>query len=446
MWNETLDEALAGKQRQRLEIGLLMAIVLISAWIGLDYFLESKNFYLFFHLRFSYIYLTIVALVFSNRPFFQKHIQKIVLFNVFHIVLVSNIVVLFSENFVIYILGHGLIFLASAIIVYWPGTSFIKFVLFAAGSFLVQSYFIEHRYTFNALIFWFYTLNIWIISYITARIAYRLALSQVQMAKELEEKNELLEDLVNKKKNVVRLLCHDMNNNLTIVKMATQSIENLVKKKEIEFSPRLEKNLERITRGTTNLEGIISHARELTSLEDGKQELDLSPVRLHDIVQDALFVFDEKLTQKDIDVVFENEEAKESLFLADRVAFGQSVFNNIISNAVKFSPRGGEIKISSVRKENGKVHITIQDQGIGIPENILQNLFDASMPTSRLGTEGEKGTGYGMPLVKAYMEKFGGTVLVRSRTEDCLEGQSFVGTEFELILEGVVDSLLVPVS
>jgi signal transduction histidine kinase len=59
--------------------------------------------------------------------------------------------------------------------------------------------------------------------------------------------------------------------------------------------------------------------------------------------------------------------------------------------------------------------ITIKDSGIGMPDEIRHNVFKKDKQTSRIGTEGEKGTGFGMPLVKNYMEHFGGKIKVESK-------------------------------
>jgi signal transduction histidine kinase len=64
-----------------------------------------------------------------------------------------------------------------------------------------------------------------------------------------------------------------------------------------------------------------------------------------------------------------------------------------------------DIKIQESKEQ---VLITIQDYGLGMPESIRENLFDATKKTTRLGTAGERGTGFGMPIVKSYVEKLGG--------------------------------------
>jgi signal transduction histidine kinase len=93
------------------------------------------------------------------------------------------------------------------------------------------------------------------------------------------------------------------------------------------------------------------------------------------------------------------------------------IIGNLVSNAIKFTNPGGWVAVSSkVSPVDGKdqLFIQIQDNGIGIPDDIMPVLFD-KMVGQRSGTDGEKGTGLGMPLVKRFVELHGGTIEVSSK-------------------------------
>ncbi|HEY5744498.1 MAG TPA: ATP-binding protein [Chryseolinea sp.] len=89
------------------------------------------------------------------------------------------------------------------------------------------------------------------------------------------------------------------------------------------------------------------------------------------------------------------------------------IVRNILSNAIKFTPRGGKIDISGCLEEE-VVRLSIQDSGIGISAADLENLFQMGKVRSTRGTEGEKGTGLGLALVKEFIEKNAGEVAVES--------------------------------
>jgi signal transduction histidine kinase len=86
----------------------------------------------------------------------------------------------------------------------------------------------------------------------------------------------------------------------------------------------------------------------------------------------------------------------------------QHILVNLLSNAVKYSPEGGEVRLG-VKAENGSVEFRISDQGIGIPEESLAHLFEPFYRARNTGDIG--GTGLGLPIVKAGVDRHGGTIV-----------------------------------
>ena len=106
------------------------------------------------------------------------------------------------------------------------------------------------------------------------------------------------------------------------------------------------------------------------------------------------------------------------------------VFANILSNAVKFSFVGGEITVKCWHDKK-YVRVSFADRGIGMSEELKNKVFSPHEATSRRGTEGEAGTGFGMPIVKSMVEIFGGDVSVTSYSH---EKSSEHGTTFTIKL------------
>jgi signal transduction histidine kinase len=91
----------------------------------------------------------------------------------------------------------------------------------------------------------------------------------------------------------------------------------------------------------------------------------------------------------------------------------QSVIRNILSNAVKFTPTGGSIKIQA--KENSKnITISIADTGIGMNAKMLENIFQLDVKNNRKGTDDEPSSGLGLILCKEFIEKHGGKIWIES--------------------------------
>lgn len=100
--------------------------------------------------------------------------------------------------------------------------------------------------------------------------------------------------------------------------------------------------------------------------------------------------------------------------------FGR-VLDNLLNNALKFTPTGGTITVG-VREYEGKVRLTVQDTGIGIPGKLHNNLFDKFNPTRRAGLQGEITTGLGLFIAKQIVELHGGHIWLESRER---EGTTF---------------------
>jgi PAS domain S-box-containing protein len=92
----------------------------------------------------------------------------------------------------------------------------------------------------------------------------------------------------------------------------------------------------------------------------------------------------------------------------------QTIIRNLVSNAVKFTPKGGFIKISAKATGDKDIEISINDTGIGMDQTLVDNLFRLDVQTSRKGTEGEPSTGLGLLLCLEFIEKQGGKIRVES--------------------------------
>ena len=104
----------------------------------------------------------------------------------------------------------------------------------------------------------------------------------------------------------------------------------------------------------------------------------------------------------------------------------QSILQNLISNALKFTEQGGEVRISTI-KRGTYAEVSVADTGVGMSDNELKNLFKIEKKIStRPGTEKERGTGLGLILCKELVEKNGGKISVTS--------EESIGTQFTFTL------------
>ncbi|MBT4218423.1 MAG: PAS domain S-box protein [Rhodospirillaceae bacterium] len=144
-------------------------------------------------------------------------------------------------------------------------------------------------------------------------------------------------------------------------------------------------------------------------------------ISLHDLTQGSVSVLNSTASEKEITIT--NTISKDTVFADPDMV--QAVIRNLISNSIKFTPFGGEIELSSCKK-NGFVQVTVSDTGIGIPSGQEENIFALDQKTSTIGTAGETGTGLGLPLCKEMIEKNGGTIW-----SECTSGE---GSHFHFTL------------
>ncbi|OFZ38060.1 MAG: hypothetical protein A2504_13630 [Bdellovibrionales bacterium RIFOXYD12_FULL_39_22] len=242
---------------------------------------------------------------------------------------------------------------------------------------------------------------------------------------EVKDKNAQVQSLL-------RVLTHDIANPLTIIQgNISIAHSNFKNKKELS-----EKYFEKIERATQNIADILQHVRQMQAIESGKLTVKLGPVDIGEAIGDGLFTFKEKLDAKKVSLVVENQLPADRKIMAEKISFSNQVLNNLISNAIKFSAENNIITICAKEVEHNFVQINICDQGIGIPTTLLSNIFMPNKKTSRKGTAGEEGTGFGMPLVKTYIERYGGSIEIKSKTID--EFPDSHGTEVILKLKRAI--------
>ena len=99
-----------------------------------------------------------------------------------------------------------------------------------------------------------------------------------------------------------------------------------------------------------------------------------------------------------------------------------TILRNLVNNALKFTPEGGQVTISAERDKQ-MVKIRVSDTGVGIPKEKMDSLFRLQDKKSTYGTSGEKGLGLGLQLVHEFIEMNGGSIEVESETG---KGTTFV--------------------
>ncbi len=229
----------------------------------------------------------------------------------------------------------------------------------------------------------------------------RLAEEQKQRLLESSESNSAL----------VSLLTHDVANPLTAL---LALIALLRRKLRDEYGDYLQK----MEACANDIQAIIKNVRLLRATANGKVSLRLSPVNLIEALDRTIESLGDSLQAKRVEVVKSWTSAAAPppglWVLAEPVSLQFSVLQNVLGNAVKFSRPGSRIEVE-VQAGQEQVVVAVRDQGIGIPEALLPHLFEMNRETTRPGTGGERGTGFGLPLARMFIERYGGSIVITSQ-------------------------------
>ncbi|MDH4121821.1 MAG: hybrid sensor histidine kinase/response regulator [Deltaproteobacteria bacterium] len=254
-----------------------------------------------------------------------------------------------------------------------------------------------------------------------ARVETHLTLKIARQ--KLARQNEEIESLLH-------VLSHDLSNPLSAI-MGFCQLASILPTYQDPDTQELWRN---VHLALAQQEEIIEHVREMRALEMGKKTIELTPVNLGDSLLTVAKIFHHKLSEKQIHLDLQLTPEKENWkVMAEYTSLTHNVMSNLVSNAIKFSDRGKTVSISLEEEPVGKIHLSVADQGIGIPDDLLKTIFSNDQPTSRPGTEMELGTGFGMPLVKKYVEIYGGEIEVESMSR--VSGGGTSGTTIHLRLK-----------
>jgi two-component system NtrC family sensor kinase len=217
-------------------------------------------------------------------------------------------------------------------------------------------------------------------------------------------------------------VAHEINNPLAVILQKTGWMEDLLQTEDLkssenldEFKTSIRKIEEHVERARKVVHGMLGYAR--------KMEPRLEDVDINDTLKQTTSLLNNFARINNI--VIRTDLAPDLPILASDQAQLQQVFLNLISNAIDAIGKNGVVQISSIRSED-EVHISISDNGRGIPEEAHKKVFDPFYTTKQSG----KGTGLGLWISYNIIEKMGGTITLASK-----EGE---GTTFTVKLPIVV--------
>jgi len=238
------------------------------------------------------------------------------------------------------------------------------------------------------------------------------SLRDITERKELEQKkseyNELLEQAGKDKDKFFSIIAHDLRSPLSSFLGITEFIADDLPNMNIDSLKELVLSMKG---SAENLYRLLENLLEWAKIQRGMVPFDPGKVSLTAIMNDALTMIQESARNKNIIL---NINIPDDLEVFADANILQTVVRNLISNAVKFTRKGGQISLNALIIDSKNAEVSILDSGIGISPEMLSTLFDISNKSGRKGTEGEPSSGLGLILCKEFVDMLGGKIRVES--------------------------------
>ncbi len=234
-----------------------------------------------------------------------------------------------------------------------------------------------------------------------------IAIENVRLFNEIQEKTRELETANKHKSEFLANMSHELRTPLNAIigfsEVLADRMFGEVNEKQLEY-------LKDIHSSGQHLLSLINDILDLSKVEAGKMELELSRFDLSALLQSSLTLVRERATKNGIRLALKANGVGE--WTADERKVKQVVLN-LLSNAVKFTPQGGRVSLSA-RRENGTVEIAVADTGVGIAAKDQALVFEEFRQVGGDAGKKAEGTGLGLALAKRFVELHGGTIGLES--------------------------------
>lgn len=242
---------------------------------------------------------------------------------------------------------------------------------------------------------------------ILAFILYKRIKLKNRVNQILSEKNHQLEILNATKDKFFGIISHDLRNPLSAFKNITSSLEsniNEISKDEIKYF------VSELSSSSLSLYELLQSLLLWAQTQSSTIQCKLKEINLLEAVKNTINLFELNIYEKNLKITLDLD--KDMAVMAD-VEMLQAILRNLVSNAIKFTPVYGEIKLLSESAGNMTI-VSIQDTGIGMSKADLDKLFKINVDVKSIGNSSEKGAGLGLIICKEMLEKCGGKIFAES--------------------------------
>lgn len=217
---------------------------------------------------------------------------------------------------------------------------------------------------------------------------------------------KIVKDSIEKDK-FYSIVSHDIMNPFNALLGFSKMLKDAVKEGD---QKETEECSEVVYQSANRISNLLQNLLVWSKMQNGKMQFKPTKNSIGQLVSEAMAVVAPIARNKGVKLKW--EEGAEVYATIDKNMIS-SVIQNLATNAIKFTAKGGEVNISAFQ-ENGNLKFAVSDTGVGMTEEQLQKLFRLDKTSSSRGTDNETGTGLGLLIAKEFVEKHGGNIWVES--------------------------------
>lgn len=247
------------------------------------------------------------------------------------------------------------------------------------------------------------------VDYVTKPFKGTELLSRVKSHLELKFARESLKHLNATKDTFFSIIAHDLKDPLQFLLL---SAESLYKSYDAYDEEKRRDYIHRFYKNSRQISGLLENLLEWARSQRDRLEVNPEKIDLFAIAAESVELLKESALKKEITL---SSQVEPGIYAYADANMTRTILRNLVSNAVKFTHPGGEVKITASLTSRGDgVQVTVTDNGVGIEKMDLEDLFNIEVKRTTRGTAKEKGSGLGLILCKEFVDKNNGTLEVSS--------------------------------
>lgn len=245
----------------------------------------------------------------------------------------------------------------------------------------------------------------------------RLFICAGDITEEITNNNEL-QSISDMKDEFFNMISHELRTPLTIINSSVQLARNVYKN---DITDTIDKVLMRIDQNCRRLLKLINNILDISKAEAGFLQLEYSFFNIVSVSESIVSSVSIYAKSKNINLIFDTNE-EEKMVSLDKDKY-EKIILNLLSNAIKFTPDNKNIYVT-ICAQKDVVKVKVKDEGVGIPKDSLDNIFNRFIQVNNSAKNVTPGTGLGLALVKKFVELMNGDIKVSSEVNE--------GTEFTI--------------